>query len=78
MYELIELLYNECKLTSELCELICEEKLKRYQRAQYVRCQKIIFDIWVFLWVFWPPVKNGIEIEKGQIDSYMGGVEREG
>ena len=45
-YELIEVLHKEAGLVCNQCQLVGEEKLKRYQRLKYQTYQERIFTIW--------------------------------
>ena len=46
LYELIEVLHREAGLVCNQCQLVGEEKLKRYQRLKYQTYQERIFTIW--------------------------------
>ena len=46
MYELMEILYKECKLVSLQHQLIGEEKLQRYQKKKFQQFQAKIFMLW--------------------------------
>ena len=46
VYELIEVLHQECNFVSTQCQLVCDDKLRRYQRKTYQKHQKQIFDLW--------------------------------
>ena len=46
LYELIEVLHREAGLVCNQCQLVGEEKLKRYQRLKYQTYQEKIFTIW--------------------------------
>ena len=46
IYELIEVLHKEAELVNTQCQLVCEEKLQRYQRQKFRKYQELIFNIW--------------------------------
>ena len=46
LYELIDVLFKESQLVSTQCQLVCEEKLQRYQRKKFRDYQEEIFKIW--------------------------------
>ena len=46
LYELIDVLFKESQLVFTQCQLVCEEKLQRYQRKKFRDYQEEIFKIW--------------------------------
>jgi hypothetical protein len=46
VYELIQLLFDEANLLPLNVELLCQDKLRNYQRRQHEDSQNRIFDLW--------------------------------
>ena len=45
-YCLVELLYNESEMMTVNAHLVCENRLRRYQRSKYKTIQGDIFKAW--------------------------------
>ena len=46
VYELIQLLFSEASLLPLNVELLCQDKLRNYQRRQHKESQTRIFGLW--------------------------------